>query len=176
MPSTYWPPDEVEKRYVELFLADATLVGSPLGTNGLLYPDYAPLLADPLDLRVWASGTPMPSDPAIREGLPRVLVEAWGELHGREQRDASYPGVAGQILDGPVSMRVHVLVGPLDKALGGRISARTALLILSTQASNARMIASEFVPDGSRTEEQTSFRDSWDFVSRWRSQNVGALT
>ena len=177
MTSTYTPGIEARKWLVELLRVDTVLVGATppdVGeAGGLLYPEWSKKLDDD-DHRVWSAGDKLPDNSAVREALPRILVEVLEEMHQREQRDARVAGVT--ILDGPVTLLVHHLCEEADEELARRIVARTTHVILSTQPSGARMIAAEFVPDGPlRDERVATFRNAWDVITRWRSENVGAL-
>ena len=162
--STFGPAAETQKRFIELFRADPVLM-TP--NTGLLFPPYQPQINGD-DLRVYPAAVELPENPDLREALPRVLVETVSFAHDYEQTPT--------ILEGPVTMYTHVVVPKEDEERGELIDARLATLIASTRASDARIIAADFVPYGQRQRERIpAFNGAWEIVSGYRSRNVGVL-
>lgn len=165
MTSTYSPAREVAKALVDAFRADAAW-SDP--TTGLLFPTWAPKI-DSDDDRAWSTHVELPDDPKIREQLPRLLFDVTWEPAKYEQEQAG-------ILQGSVSVYVHVVVAREDEEYGDRLQAQATLKVLSTRLSSARIIAAELVPTTAVPKERIpAFSGAWEWIAGFRSQNVGVL-
>lgn len=159
--STYSPAAELTKRLVDLFRANAPL-------QVLLFPTWSPS-TDALDKRVWSAFVELPVIPALREALPRVLVECVENAHDREHDDPA-------ILSSDVTVFIHTVVPKQEEELGDQIDTLLRTLVLSTWLSNTRIIAANLVPEGQRRKERiAAFNDAWEYVSRFSSPSVEVL-
>jgi len=160
---------EGPRRSVEMLRADATLASpteiSP-GVWGMLFPEHAPQVNGD-DYRVYEAYVELPENSAIREALPRILVETLPNPVNTEQ---------GGYHEGPVSFLIHTITPKEESQLCDEIAARVATVIASTRFSNARIVASELVPEGeSRKGRITAFNNAWERVDRYTSANVGVI-
>jgi hypothetical protein len=164
MTSTSTPAFEVARALIAAFRADPIF----MAPGGLLFPTGAPRI-DGNDDRVYSNQVEFPEDPAVVEALPRIMFEVRWEPHGYEQ-DA--PGV----LDGPVMVYLHVLVARDQEQYGEALVAASILKVRSTQLSGARMIAAELVPTtGVLKDRVSTFKQAWEWIAGFRSQNVEVL-
>lgn len=160
MTSTYGPATAMQRALVELLRAD-------VGLQALLFPVVWPSRSSD-DFRVWGMNSDLPEGMLLRDPLPVVLIEAMSYPADREQ--------VSEVLEGEVIVTTHSQAPRQYEALAAQVDAYVAQLIVSTQLSDARMIAAALVPDGqTRKERIGAFDDAFDFQSRYRSPNVGVL-
>lgn len=171
MTSTYTPAVEVTAALVAAFNADPLWSAAPLKgeTGGLLFPTWAPRTAE-LDSRIYASEVELPEDPLIRMALPRILFDVTWTGHDREQDQAG-------ILDGPVSLYLHILT-PFTQAKYGELLVAQAILKMRglQNLSSDRIVASEFVHTATIPKSRiTQFNAAWEWIPMFAARNVGVL-
>lgn len=158
---TYDVGYELTGRIVAMLRGDTEL-------HGLLFSTRPSV--DPQDARIYQANVELPEG-AVREVLPRILVDATENPLATEQRDADL--VSPQA---GVSVFVHSFVEADQRQLGEQINARVRLVIGSTQASDSRIIAAELVPTGAMAPvREVAFRNAWRFTRSYRSPLVGVL-
>ena len=155
------PAVEVQKAIVDALRADATMAS-------LLFPSHSPSQG-PLDFRVYGAAVELPEMPALRDAMPRVLVETIQFPFGVEQLDA-FP------LQAEVVVYLHSMAGRQDEQLAEQLDARATVLLLSTSLSSVRIIASGLSYEGQRRKGRVgSLDDAWEIVTQFRSPHVGVL-
>lgn len=163
--STQSPAWELARAVTTALLADGMLTDP---NTGLLFPAYSPQV-DPLDVRVYTANAELPEIPALRDTIPRVMVAAFGTPHAFEQDNIA-------TLQAVVGLDIHCVVRKEYEQAGDAIATRVATVVLSTQASSARIIAAGLVQDGDwHRGRLEAFGGAWDYVSRFRCANVGVL-
>ena len=162
MSERYSPAYELSRFLVETLRSDVQLEQMLFS----LTPRYDAVQ----DRRVWEAGVDLTEfDPQIRSALPRVLVSGQEEADIYEQADLATNS-------SPVTVTLYTL-GPKDaKQLVERVDARVKYVVLSTRATDARIISAELVPVGRPVmNRQPDFNDAWACVRTFRSANVGVL-
>lgn len=161
MTSTYQPAIAMQRALVELLRGDAglQLLLFPAGSESRQSDDY----------RVYGMNSDIPEGIELKDPVPTVLVECDGYPMDREQ--------VAPVLEGEVAVTTHIYVPKQDEALGAQIDAYVAQLLVSTQLSDARMIAAVLIPERltGRKARIGAFDDAFDFQSGYRSPSVGVL-
>lgn len=158
--STYQPATAMVRAIVEKLRADS-------GLQDLLFGTAWPSRATD-DHRVWSMDADLPEGTTLRDPVPLVLIEAGQYPMPREQ--------VAEVLEGEVTITTHSQAPRQYEATAERIDAYVERLLVSTQWSDARMIAAALVPDGLRERRRvSSLDDAWDILNRFRSPSVGVL-
>lgn len=143
-------------RVVEVLRASSVL-------NALLFSKRAAV--NEFDLRIYMDLAEIPDGPA-REVLPRILVATFSVPFDTENKAADSTD-----LYATVGVTVHCLSEPKERDLAERLCAEARDILVSTSLSNASMIASELVPEGTmRPVRETAFRNAWRYSVGFRAQ------
>lgn len=162
MTSSYPPGEELARAVIDVLRADSNF-------DTLLFPSWAPPRAGTNDDRVYTASAYLPENAAFRDTLPRILVEpTW--------TPAQYEQDAG-ILQGAVSLFVHIVVPQDQEEYGAMLAAALMQLLLSTQLSSPRIIAAGlYLTDQQRPKQRiAAFKGAWEYMVQFRSANVGVL-
>lgn len=163
--STYTPEIELQRRLVNLLRADATLTNP---TTGLLFPATSPQQPGGVDFRIYSQSPTLPGESKGLGTLPRVLVDAWGFAHGKEQES--------DVLQAGLRVRTHAVVEQEDEERGALIDARIRTLLLSTWLTDARIITPRLLQEGNSTRARIeSLNGAWDYVTTFMTPNAGSL-
>ena len=161
MTSTYTPSREVSVALVAALRGD-------VGLHGLLFPSWSPSAGFD-DERVYSNHVELPESPAVREALPRILLDVIWRPHDYEQEQVG-------TLHGSVGVYLHVITPKEQEEYGELLVASAMKLILSTRLSGARIIAAELVPTTDVLKQRIeAFNGAWEWVAPFRSTNVGVL-
>jgi hypothetical protein len=171
--STYTPARELAARVISLLRADPVLNGAaPTGVagyvGGLLFPDFAPRVNGDDD-RVYTSSATLPPDVNVRGALPRILVEAKMHPHQYEQEP--------DVLTGAITLWIHLVVPDDQEEYGDRIAAYVVQLLVSTQLSTNRILASGLylTSDPEMKDRIAAFEGAWEYVFGFRSASGSSL-
>lgn len=151
----------------------APLVGrlrADTALHALLFADDSTL--GPEDHRIWAADVTIPDSVAnavaIRDVMPRVLVESRGVPWASEQSAGDY--VASLVVV------VHVFVESGERATGEAIRERVVTLFVSTPLNSATIMGSGMVLTATPPPvRETEWRDAWRFTMEFTAGIVALI-